>query len=245
MDPRERIGDREEALRTMLDGRQAAMHTCLPGIIQSFDPDAMTVEVQPAVMFQVRNQAGVWNNVKLPVCVDCPVHFPSGGGFTLTFPLAAGDECILVFAERCIDAWFQSSGVQPQAEFRMHDLSDGFCIPKVWSKPNTIPGISVASTQLRTDDGECFVDVSLDQITLNTPDGSVLAVGAGQITLRTPDGGSLVLGVGKAQLHGSVEASIDGNGLGVVYHGDTNIIASFTLGASATNPAPDPPGPLV
>ena len=29
--------------------------------------------------------------------------FPGGGGFALTFPVAAGDECLVVFASRCID----------------------------------------------------------------------------------------------------------------------------------------------
>lgn len=154
------------------------MHTTLPGIIESFDAAAMTAVVQPALKFQVRNEAGIWNWVTLPLLLDCPVHFPSGGGFTLTFPLAAGDEVLVHLAERCIDAWWQSGGVQPQAEFRMHDLSDGFVIPKVWSKPRALSGVSTTTTQLRSDDGSTYVEVAGGQI--------VNVVAPTKIVLETP-----------------------------------------------------------
>lgn len=79
--------------------------------------------------------------------------FPGGGGFELTFPLAAGDEGIVVFASRCIDAWWQQSGVQPQAELRMHDLSDGMFIPGMFSQPRLpSPAPSTSVPTLRNSD---------------------------------------------------------------------------------------------
>ena len=67
MDRRERWAEPVEALRAALDGRQAEMWTALPGIVQSFDPAAMTVSVQPAVAGRISDEAGKAASVDLPI----------------------------------------------------------------------------------------------------------------------------------------------------------------------------------
>ena len=88
MDRRERWAEPVEALRAALDGRQAEMWTALPGIVQSFDPAAMTVSVQPAVAGRISDEAGKAASVDLPILPDVPVVFPGGGGFALTHRLS-------------------------------------------------------------------------------------------------------------------------------------------------------------
>jgi len=149
----ERANDPQEALRAALDGRQAQIWTALPGIIESFDAEKGTCKVQPAIQAKVRAKDGTISDVKLPVLVDCPVVFPHGGGWTMTFPLAEGDECLVVFASRCIDSWWESGGVQVQAELRMHDLSDGFIIPGPCSKGKVPSSVSTDQVELRNADG--------------------------------------------------------------------------------------------
>lgn len=148
----ERLNDAEEATRMALDGRQADIWTSIPGIIQSFNPDDMTATVLPAIKYNVSDRYGVVTLTQLPLLLDCPVQFIGGGGYTLTFLPKNGDECLMSFAQRCIDAWWQNGGVQPQAEFRMHDPSDGFCIPGFRSKPRVLPNILATGTELRSDD---------------------------------------------------------------------------------------------
>ncbi|MCA7083383.1 hypothetical protein K7G19_07190 [Cupriavidus sp. DB3] len=160
MDRRERVDDPEVALREAFDGLRAGIWTALPGVIQSFDAKAQTSEVQPTIKIPVRKLDGTIESVALPMLVDCPVQFPSGGNCTLTFPVKPGDECLVVFASRCIDAWWQSGGVQEQAEIRMHDLSDGFVFLGFRSKPRALQGVSTTAAQLRTDDGSAFVEVN-------------------------------------------------------------------------------------
>lgn len=109
--------------------------------------------------------------------VDVPVIFPSAGGFALTFPLLAGDEVLVMFSARCIDGWWQNSGVQPQAEFRMHDLSDGFAIPGPKSLPKVIPNISTDSVQLRTLDGTAYVEIAAGGVINLVAPGGVNIVG--------------------------------------------------------------------
>lgn len=163
-DRRERYDDPEEPLRLALDGKQAQIWTALPGIIQSFNASAMTCTVQPAISGTVRQQDGKSALIKMPLLLDCPVCFPGGGGCTLTFPIAAGDECLVVFASRCIDSWWALGGVQGQAEHRMHDLSDGFVLPGVRSQPRKFQ-VS-GKTQLRTNDGATYVEIENGAIKL-------------------------------------------------------------------------------
>lgn len=159
MDRRERVADPEEAMRMALSGQQSKLWTALPGIVSGFNASAMTCTVQPAISGARLVRGGSVVDVNLPVLLDCPVCFPSGGGATLTFPIKPGDECLVVFSSRCIDSWWQLGGVQGQAEMRMHDLSDGFVIPGPRSQPRKI-SVSNDAVQLRTDDGAAYVEIN-------------------------------------------------------------------------------------
>lgn len=159
MNRRERLNDPNVALQDAIRGAMAMTWTALPGIVQSFDPVAMTCVVQPAIKARRTLPTGAIVTDALPLLVDCPVHFPSGGQCTLTFPVAPGDECLVVFSSRCIDGWWQSGGVQEQAELRMHDLSDGFVLVGVRSQPRVIPNVSTSATQLRSDDGSTLIEL--------------------------------------------------------------------------------------
>lgn len=175
----ERVNDNQEALRQVLDGHQAQVWTALPGIIESFDSGAITCVVQPAIKAQVRAADGSTQWVALPLLLDCPVVFPRGGGCTLTFPVAQGDECLVIFASRCIDAWWTAGGVQTQAEFRMHDLSDGFALPGPFSQATKISGVSTTTAQLRSNDGSTYVEVD--------PTGQIVnCVAPGGMKFTTP-----------------------------------------------------------
>jgi len=155
---------------------RAGLWTALPGIIQSFSGGGdfpLTCAVQPAIKVLVRQQDGSIVSTQLPMLVDCPVQFPSGGNCTLTFPVAPGDECLVVFANRCIDAWWQSGGIQEQVEVRMHDLSDGFVLLGFRSKPRALPNVSTTATQLRSESGTTYVEMNptLQKVKIVAPGG--------------------------------------------------------------------------
>lgn len=163
MDRRERLDDPVEAQMAALDGKQAEIWTALPGIVEGFDPVAMTVSVQPSVKGQIQDESGKASAVDLPLLVDVPVVFPCGGGFTLTYPIKNGDECLVVFASRCIDGWWQGGGVGGTPDERMHDLSDGIAIVGPRSQPRKlVPAVDAENVQLRTDDGEAHITMMPD-----------------------------------------------------------------------------------
>lgn len=181
MDRLERFESLNGLLLQALRGDRSELWTALPGIVQSFDPATRTCEIQPAIQAAITLPAyvngkplpgkpgeKVW--VDMPKLLDCPVFFPSGGGYTLTFPIAKDDECLVIFSSRCIDAWFGSGGhANQQTMLRMHDLSDGFALVGVSSLPKVIPAISTDSTQLRSNTGTTFVELKNGNINIVAP----------------------------------------------------------------------------
>ena len=203
MNIEERLDDPLVPVNAALRSTQAKLWTSLPGIIQSFDPVAMTCVVQPAIQVFVTQDDGSMVLTELPLLLDCPVQFPAGGGCTLTFPVKPRDECLVVFASRCIDSWWQSGGIQAQAELRMHDLSDGFALLGFRSQPRVISGISGSAAQLRSDDGQAFVEINPASHAINaTTTGAMTASASGGITLTAP----LVTINGDVQVNGRIDA---------------------------------------
>lgn len=180
MDLRERYNDPEDALRALLSGDRSDLWTALPGVVEGFDAAAMTVSVRPAIQMSVQQQDGSTLAVERALLTDVPVVFPGGGGFTLTFPIQKGDECLLVFSSRNIDAWWQSGGVQPAADARMHDLSDAFAFVGVRSHTRRVP-VSTAGAQLRSDDGGTAVTLGAGSLTLSAGGSTLVLSAAGLI----------------------------------------------------------------
>ncbi|WP_083196083.1 MULTISPECIES: Gp138 family membrane-puncturing spike protein [Pseudomonas] len=193
MNQLERHGDLRVALKVSADTSRSRTWTALPGLIESFDAVAMTCTVQPAIQSRVRDKSGTQTLVDMPLLLDCPVQFPAGGGCTLTFPVKPGDECLVVFASRCIDAWWQSGGVQAPAEYRMHDRSDGFALLGFRSQPRVIGAVSTSAAQLRSDDGATFISVA--------PGGAVAITAPAGLTINAD-----VVVNGKVTTTGDVKA---------------------------------------
>ncbi|EAT4435258.1 translation initiation factor IF-2 [Salmonella enterica] len=167
------LGSKEQADTRLASSIMSALRVSMPGIVQSLDPDTVTAVVQPAIKGYEPDSNGVSQSTTLPLLVDVPVVFPRGGGCTLTFPVKAGDECLVIFADRCIDFWWQNGGVQEPVDDRVHDLSDAFCIVGPQSQAQKISGISTGAAQLRSDDGSTFFELnpSTQKIKIVAPGG--------------------------------------------------------------------------
>lgn len=162
----ERIGSEDEMYRQMGEGWKANFRVAIPGIIDSFDAATQTVTVQPTIRERIQKEDGSQEWVNLPLLVDVPIVIPRAGNFVLTMPLTKGDECLVIFGDMCMDAWFSNGGIQNQIEKRRHDLSDSFAILGCFSQPNVIPNYSTNSTQLRNEAGTAYIELKDAQINL-------------------------------------------------------------------------------
>lgn len=159
----ERTAGMETALQACMETSAFDIRVAMPGIIRSWDKATQTATVQIAIREKVSN-GGNTTEMEIPLLVDVPVVMPRAGGYSLVFAPSAGDECLVVFADCCIDSWWQSGGVQSQAESRRHDLSDGFAILGCWSQTRK-PQVPSSGVRLQNDAGTA--GVSIDGNTVN------------------------------------------------------------------------------
>lgn len=160
------IGSENEMFRTMGDGWKSALRVACPGIIQSFNPTEQTVTVQISLRELVRKENGAHEWVTISPLLDVPIVIPHAGGYSITMPINAGDECLVIFSDMCIDAWFTYGGIQNQLELRRHDLSDAFAILGIWSQPNKIKNYSVDSMQIRNKKGDAYIELKNNDINI-------------------------------------------------------------------------------
>lgn len=254
MDQRERYPDEAETMRLALEALQSRIWTALPCVVQAFPAasglDPMMLDAQPLIAGSYLNSKGQTVTLQMPLLVDVPVQFPSGGGATLTFPIKKGDECLVTFSARCIDAWWQlgagtgSSPGQVPPDARMHNLSDGIAHVGIRSKKRSFV-VDPNFAQLRTDDGAAGIslNVTTGDIQLSTTKGniSVFATGAGKIVHVTAPGGINLNGVtidssGNVNAPGNVLSQGTVTGTVNVKNGAGTTLGTHNHGNSSSNP---------
>lgn len=223
------LGSKEQADAQLAQAIMSAMRVSMPGIIQSFDPDAVTAVVQPAIKGAEQDESGAELSVNLPLLVDVPVLFPRGGGCTLTFPVKAGDECLVIFADRCIDFWWQSGGIQEPVDERMHDLSDAFCIVGPQSQAKKIGGISTTAAQLRTDDGSAYIEVAAGHDVTVKTSGKLTASADGGTEITSPE---IILN-GNVTINGNLSQGMGESGGSATMHGPVTVTNDVTAGGKS------------
>ncbi|HDS5695604.1 TPA: phage baseplate protein [Klebsiella pneumoniae subsp. pneumoniae] len=219
-----RPAELQETLERVKDKSVANARTALPGVILSFDPDTVTCSV---VLCSKSSKPVPYEDISktesmdFPLLVDLPVVFPRGGGVTLTFPLAEGDECLVVFSDRCIDFWWQNGGVQELVDWRSHDLSDAFVIPGPQSQAKKIGGISTTAAQLRTDDGSAFIELAAG--------GDITATTTGNATINAPE---IILN-GNVTINGNLSQGMGDSGGTATMRGPVTVSNDVTAGGKS------------
>lgn len=186
MQQSERSSSDTGAMQTTLAGWQRQIWTAIPAIVVSYEGDN-TVTCQPAIKAVILQQTPSTGKqeektVNLPQLIKVPVVQFGAGGFCMDVQPSEGDEVLIVFSARCIDAWWQSGGVQEQIERRAHDLSDGIAIPGLWSVPRVPAGIGAGGIKIRSTDGACFVHVKAGHVVDIVAPGGVTIEGNVTIT---------------------------------------------------------------
>lgn len=161
-------GENAAACESRDDETADSIHCALPGIIEAFNEAEQTVSVRLAIREKVRDETGSgWTDREIPRLENVPVYFPRAGGWSLLFPITPGDECLVVFCDRCIDGWWQSGGVQNQAESRSHDYSDAIALPGPWSQPRKVKTKwPKKGARLTSDSGGCYIEVGSGTVTI-------------------------------------------------------------------------------
>lgn len=105
--------------------------------------------VQPAL--DVVESDGV--TFSIPPIPDVPIQWPAGGGAVMTFPLAVGDDVLLIFSMRSIGEFqlSNSGNVQPFLK-RHHAIEDCYVIPSIFRNPNQ-PSPNTDDVEIKYNEG--------------------------------------------------------------------------------------------
>lgn len=138
------------------------------GQIEEFDATTQTATVRLAIKQVVDNVDGVKRLQEYPLLLQLPVHVASGGGAHITFPIANGDGCIVLFNDRDLENWFFDGGVNAPNTFRRHDLSDGLALVGFNNLQKSISGYITDGIELLFDENN-NVQIKEDTIEVLTP----------------------------------------------------------------------------
>ncbi len=134
--------------------------------IQTFNSANLTctASINYTKTFLKRNEDGTYSDeyIEYPVLADVPVVVMSGGAGSLTFPIAAGDDCLILFNDRDIDNWFATGQALPLNSNRLHSLNDGIALVGIRSSNNPIAGYD--STRVVLKNNQASVGVGANKI---------------------------------------------------------------------------------
>lgn len=113
-----------------IDAKMIDVHTGIPCKVESYNVDKGTVNVIPQISRIIQDEDDERAVEDLPRLLNVPVVFPGAGGFSVTFPIAAGDYVLVMFCEVPVGEWLASEGSDPMDE-RRHSLAGAIAIPGI------------------------------------------------------------------------------------------------------------------
>ena len=131
------------------------------GIIQSFNREEMTVEVQVANKKTVGTQPngdGIYRDYPLiyaKVCFCNPF---------ITYDIQQGEECLLFFSDNEIESWFINGDINTQNHTRMHAITDAIAICGIRSLPKMI---TILQNCINLFYGTSNIEIKEDTININ------------------------------------------------------------------------------
>ena len=153
-------GDKPDAASAMEAStaiQLAQLNVSLPVRVLTYDATKQTAKVQPVVQRvdpdgQVR---------PYPPIAACPVVFPAGGGYCLSWDLAAGDLGMLVFSSAAIGQWVATGQetVRPESA-RRGSLSDGVFYPGLRPKTSPLATLAGGGLSVGKEDGTARLHIS-------------------------------------------------------------------------------------
>jgi hypothetical protein len=129
----------EDVLSAWHDSQQDELHTALPGRVVSYDDAAQVADVAPLINRSLPRSDGSRASEALPTIRAVPVMFPSSGDFYVRFPVAAGDEGLLLICERDPARWRVTGQISDPIDVRTHHLAHAVFYPGLRSRPKALP----------------------------------------------------------------------------------------------------------
>lgn len=161
-----------DTLAQLIEDYSSNLWTMIPGKVESYDADLQKADVLPMIR---RSQRVVDGSIdeELPVISQVPVAWPRAGSYRLTFPVAAGDRCVLLISSASIDAYQGSSDSRPldPGSYQRHDLSDAVALMGWYPDPSAL-GTTDADDVSIGEEGGPVIHIGRDLVNLYEKDAA-------------------------------------------------------------------------
>lgn len=197
--------------------------------VVSFDPNKMTVTVQPLSKFLENGEYKSQSQI-----LDVPVSFTKSGGFIIRPWIKAGDLGLVVYVDHDIDkAVAGGAECEPNTE-RNHSTSDAVFVGAIVPGTSPAPGLPSEAVVISNDDGDVNIAIFQAEITA-TVKGSVLDITPDKISMTTQKVEIVAPNVditGDVHITGTVtdDADVTAKGISLVNH----VHGGITSGPSQT-----------
>lgn len=161
-----------DAIRNAVLYQLLNIHTAFPGMVVSYDFTTKKASIQPMVDKKYTDGT----TQAMPILNNVPVIFPFASGASITFPVNAGDYCLVVCCERSIDNFLSTGAQVPPTDPRKFDLSDGVAIMGLLPFTETSPA---------TNNTDFLIGYSGSEIRIK-PNGDVTIKTAGKVAIGNP-----------------------------------------------------------
>lgn len=198
------------------------LNTCIPAIVDSFDPTTQRVSAIPAIKAKYITPDLQVEYIDYPKITNIPLAITKTAGLKITVPVKKGDNCTLIFSQRSIDNFIMDGtkvakpfegDVLYTSSLRCMDMTDALCFPGIICDNEKISNYSTSAIEIRSADGSTKVAVSENALNL-TQGGATIQLSGGKVTIT----GSTVTINGKdwdTHMHSGVSSGSSNTG-GVV-----------------------------
>jgi hypothetical protein len=142
-----------ELLKTALREQSKDIGTSIPGYVVAFDKNTQLAQLQ----IGIKKTPVKGESFAPAVLIECTAQFTGGNAFHVEHQIDPGDECLIVFSQRCIDGWVNTGGIANNPILRFHDVNDAYFIPGLRSQPNKITGFDNNGVKIRNKAGDQFI----------------------------------------------------------------------------------------
>ena len=173
-----RLQGRVKRLTTLLrfvlrQWSRTELHTGMPGIVETYDAATRRARVLPGLNALMADRSFIAR----PPIVNVPVLFPSGGGYTMEFPIEPGAAYWLSFSERGLGLFKESLTVSDFPRERFFDVGDAVLHAGSRFLPDTVIGPDPGDMTIG--DGAIQIKITADTIEVANGERRLLLEGDG------------------------------------------------------------------
>lgn len=144
------------------------IYCAMPAIVESVNYSNQTLEAKPVTIMKYTDKDGVKHDLNMPLLVDVPFQCFKGGGYSITVPVKAGDECLIIFTDVDFSAWFQNGGFNHAEHSFIHSYTNAMALIGFSSEVNAIPNYNQNGIEIRNSDGSEKISVTSGNITIKS-----------------------------------------------------------------------------